>query len=877
MKTLQRNSLSLAVVAALATSGALADDTASGIRGVILGPNGDAVSDATIEIVYEPTGRTTTLKTNDKGNFNASGLRVGGPYSVRIDTDSYEDAELNDVYLKLGETLRLNHMLDGAQLEELYVTAQATNYSNNGSESNFGPEAIETSPTANRDLKEILRMNPLVNIGSGGDAPMSIAGMNPRYNSFSVDGVAQNDDFGLNSNGYPTQRSPISLEAVEQVSVSATPFGVTNGRFSGGQVNAVTKSGTNDFSGSVFYEFSNDSMAGTPVNPETGEDIEGAEFDETTWGASLGGPIIKDTLFFFASYETYDSSSPVEWGPSGSGITNETFATEDAYNEVVRIAQNVYGVSAGGYNIAPTESDDKILLKLDWNINDAHRLAATYQHTEGNVTRNQTSSNSELRLSSHWYDKEETLETFSVHLYSDWTDNFSTEIKISDKSVETIQAPSDKSYGDITVYTSVFNDQPSNRIAFGPDQYRHGNELGNDTFNIRFVGEYLLGDHALTFGFDHDTIDVFNLFAPNSLGRWEFDSLEDFENRTASEFYYDNAYSNVVNDAAAEFTFGSTALFIEDSWAITQDFELTAGLRYERISNGDSPAYNANFEERYGFSNAQNLDGVDILLPRISFVWDALDSTRVRGGIGRFSGGRPNVWLSNAYSNDGVTYTTFDRGAVDSADYLTNVDITNVPDSVKANMVEGDGNVNVTDPNFELPSDYRTNVAVDYTFDLPGLGDGFIWTNEFLYIERENDVQWVDLTRQEVGVTADGGRKIYEPIDNLTGEITDRYDLMLTNADESGDSKIFSTALSKAWDNGLSLNASYTHQDITEGNPGLSSTATSNIPVCANLKPQRSLCGSSGLRNRASFCDQPSVQQSVFLALRHQHQPLLRA
>ncbi|MBU2883876.1 TonB-dependent receptor [Psychrosphaera sp. B3R10] len=834
MKLIKRSALGLAVAAALNVAPVMADETSSAIRGVVTGNNGSLVTDAVITILHEPTGRVTTLKVNEAGNFNAKGLRVGGPYKIVIDSDEYKDSEISDVYLQVGKTLRLSPVLNLEEMETITVTGARIVSDNRGGGASFGLREIESTPSVDRDLKEVLRLNPLVNIGAGSESQMSIAGSNPKYNSFSVDGVRQNDDFGLNGNGYPTQRSPISIDAVEQVSVNVTPFSVTNSGFSGGQVNAVTKSGTNEFHGSIFIEKKSDALAGDVKDPFSDEERDiTPEFSEDVWGFTVGGPIIKDKLFFFTSYEKYDATAPIEYGPDGSSAPNSTDATVASYNEVVQIAKDVYGVDAGNWEVAPTEEDEKFLLKLDWNINEDHRVSATYQHTTGNSIRNQSSSGSELRLSSHWYNKEETLDNLSVHLYSDWTMDLSTEFKIAFKNVETIQASSSKAFGDITVATGLDSrGRPAGNIAFGSDQYRHGNELDNQTLSLRFAGEYLMGDHVIGFGIEHESIDVRNLFAPDSLGRWEFDSIEDFRNKEAAEFFYSNAYSNDSEDAAAKFNFGSTSLFIEDAWAITSDFEVTAGLRYETIHNDDKPAYNENFDNRYssmGIRNDVSLDGLSIILPRISFVWDVDFDTVVRGGIGRFSGGRPNVWISNAYSNDGVTYTTFNDGSIDDSLFLSNVDIKQVPTDVQNSLVAGDGNVNVTDPDFEMPSDLRTSISIEHTFDIPAVGEGFVASAEFIHVEKENDVHWVDLTRKEIGTTADGGRIIYEPIDYLTGERTNRYDLMLTNADKNGTSDIFTTSLFKAWDNGVTLNMSYTIQDITEGNAGASSTAKSNF------------------------------------------------
>ncbi|MBT8090692.1 MAG: TonB-dependent receptor [Gammaproteobacteria bacterium] len=810
-----------------------AQETTSAIRGTVTDEGGNVISGASVTITHVPTGRSRTVQTTAGGRYSASGLRVGGPYLVAFDSPSHQGANFDNVYLALADTLRLDAQLGGGAIEEVIVFGSAIEASATaGSSSIFNQEFIEDTATFNRDLKDIIKRNPFAVVLPGGEAPLSIAGVNPAYNSLTVDGVGQNDDFGLNDNGYPSQRSPISLEALEQLTVDVSPFSPRYGGFSGGQVNVVTKSGTNQFHGSVFYEDIDDSRSGTPKLPDgTPVDL---TFKEEAYGGFISGPIIKDKLFFVASYEWFETPTNIEWGPTGSGAPNEANVTEADFLSVVDIADRIYGVDAGTWNTSIPEEDEKILFKLDWNINDDHRAALTYQRTEGNSASNLTSSPFELRLSSHWYNRGELLESYAGHLFSQWGDRFSTEIKIVDKTVDNLQAASDLSFGDVLV------DTPSGDVALGPDQFRHANQL--DTSTLQFVahGNYDMGNHAIGFGIDHTSIEIFNLFAPQSLGVWEFDSLADFENRIASDFTYNNAFSNVAADAGATFELATTALYVEDTVQIGDSLEIAFGLRYERISNDDRPANNANFAARYGFANTENLDGADNILPRVGFNWDVTDRLRLHGGVGKYGGGRPNVWISNSYANDGITFTTFDDDplVVDPATYLTNVDITSIPTEVTSNMVAGDGNTNSIQPGFEIPTEWRFKLGAEYLFDFPGLGEDWTVNLDFLHMDSSEGLHWTELARQPSGRrTADGGRIIYEPIDQLTGGPTDRYDIMLGNA-PGGDSTIISASLAKDWDNGFSLYTAYANQDTSEGNPGTSSTATSNYQFNAAFDKQ---------------------------------------
>ncbi|MDP7592302.1 MAG: TonB-dependent receptor, partial [Litorilituus sp.] len=574
MKTHSLSRIAGALVVALGLStSAMANETSSGISGQIMNPKGNAAINTTITVTHIPTGITKTVKTNESGHYNLRGLKVGGPYKIVIDSETFKDQEHNNIYLTVGKPLRFSTDLEVDDVERIQVTgSKIVGFTNKGSSGSWGAEEIINAPGGSRDLKDVLRSNPLVTVSTDSDSSMSIAGSNPRYNSFTVDGVKQNDDFGLNGNGYPTQRSPISIDAIAQVSVETTPFSARNGGFSGGQVNAVTKSGTNEFHGSLSYEKDSSDWAGDFESID-GKEID-LEFESTNYAFTLGGPIIEDELFFFLSYDKYDAPTTVEYGPKNSNAANPTGVSLADYERVRNIAQSVYGVDAGTWDAQPEEQDEKLLVKIDWNINDDHRAAFTYQNTEGNVTRNMTSSENELKLSTHWYNKNEKLETLAAHLYSTWSDDFSSEIKLAWKDVDTEQAPNSKAMGDVTIETE------SGNIALGPDKYRHGNALTNTTISFRALGEYLYNDHEISFGLEYDTVDVMNLFAPDSLGVFTFYGIDDFEARNADYMSYKNAYTNNVADAEANFKFTTTALFVEDLFYITDDIILTAGLRY---------------------------------------------------------------------------------------------------------------------------------------------------------------------------------------------------------------------------------------------------------------------------------------------------------
>lgn len=811
--------LAIAVTLALGVSNAaFANDTSSAIRGSLTSASGQQIPNAKVEILHVPSGTTSTTTTNDSGAFASSGLRVGGPYKITI-TSSEGSKTYDGIFLSLGDAYRLSAKLEAEQVERIAVTgAVIAGGGNTGSSSYFSAEDIANSPTFNRDIKEIARMNPYATMLPGTAAPLSIAGANPKFNSVSIDGVGVNDDFGLNGSGYPTQRSPISIDAIEQISVDVAPFDASQGGFSGGRINTVTKSGTNELHGTLAYEKMSDSWAGKPKSPYNGEKTK-LDFERDTIAGTLGGAIIQDELFFFASYESSKEPTQAKWGPAGAGAANNSNVTLEEYNQIAAIAQDVYGIDIGGWSSSPDIEDENILIKLDWNINDTQRVAVTYNKTEGNSISNQSNGTATLQLDTNWYDYQQNMDLYRFSLFSDWNDDLSSEIYVSRKTVDSISGLLTKEYGDIDVKTAT------GTLNFGPDSNRHANQLSNTDLKIGAKFNYLLDDHQIKFGGEYDKLDVFNIFVRNSLGTWKFENIEDFENQVATQFFYENAYTNVPNDAAADFSLGMANLYVQDNWYITDTVELAYGLRYERYLVSDEPTLNENFVDRYGYSNQENLDGLDILLPRVDIKWTATEDVSLRAGFGRFSGGKPNVWISNSFSNDGYTLVQFDSRSLTEEQYLENVDVKNVPDAVLGAMFPGDGNTNSIDPNYKIASDWIARVGVDYNFDVPVLGENFFLSAEVMRKWMTDNSQWKDISRCVSGQTA-AGINVYEPCDPTAP--SGHYDIMLTNEDVDGKAWIYTLALDKAWDNGISMQTSYTHQDIEEGNPGTSTTATSN-------------------------------------------------
>lgn len=872
MKNCKLKLVAMAVLLSLGNvGGALAAaDTASAMRGKITGPQGNPAANVKVFVKHLPSGTVNEFITNSTGTFIGKGLRIGGPYEVTIDSEKFQNAQLNNIFLQLGDTYRLVRQLEADNMERIAVTGsrfvEAT-----GSTSVFGQDLVDNMPSLNRDMKDIARLNPLATLNGNGN--LTFAGGNPRSNSFTVDGIGQNDDFGLNYGGYPTSQPPISLDSIAQISVEVVPFSVKKGGFDGGSINAVTKSGTNEFHGTTFYEMTDPSLAGEGKNIsqvfEDNSPVLDDDFHRTyeinkadsidsskRFGASFGGPIIKDELFFFVNYEDWNETLKFDQGFKGSGAGNEYDISQEQFDEFSEILSETYGLSDSLYG-DPKDTDKKWLIKLDWNINDDHRLAFTYQSQENDKVSNFSAGGSSLNLASSVYTYNTKSNNIIFKLYSDWSANFSSEFGVSLKNVKAT-SNTNADFGSVTVHTT---DSRAPSINFGNDAFRHANESENKNLKVNFDGSYLYGEHDISFGFEVERLNLYNLFSPNSQGSWNFDNFEMFKNRNIGnyDFSYGNAFSNNADDTAYDNVRFTTVLYAEDTFYLTDDIEITAGLRYERIDSDDKPTLNTNFLETYGVSNQENLDGLDVFMPRISLKWYANSQLTVRGGIGRFTGGIPNVWYNGPFTADGVTYVSAQSSVIN--DYYANgtvVDFTGVPQAIQDSLTPGAGSTSYIDPNFVLPTDWRAQIATDYIFAIPGLGDNFAWTTELTYKKKKDEPVWKDSSRSpldengSINYAADGERIIQTSIYAGT-DFEDNYDIELTNAAKDGRSIILSTSLSKEWDNGLSMQASYAYQDVTENTGGTNSRNSSNYSNTITVNRNQEQVGRGYYETEHSF------------------------
>lgn len=853
---LSRIAIAVAMTVGMSTA-AMAQETSSGITGKVVGPQGNAAAGTVVTITHVPSGTVKTTVVNSSGQFSAKGLRVGGPYSVKVDSDKFEDTLVNEVFLNLGESYNLNLALETEQdMESIVVTASAVStsaFGGTGPSANFNLADLENAPSINRDINDVIRADPRIYIDESRNDSVQCAGASPRNNSLTLDGVRMNDGFGLNSNGYPTERMPFSFDAIEQVAVELAPFDVQYGGFTACNINAVTKSGTNEIHGSAFYDFTSDSFKGDSVE---GEKQDNGNYTEKRYGVNVGFPLIKDTLFFFGSYEKVEGVQLFGYDALGR-------VTQDEVDQVTEIAQRVYDYDVGGLPGSAPIEDEKILIKLDWNINDQHRASLMYNWNDGFSLSQSDTGSSRLSLSNHFYERGAELTNTVLSIYSDWTDNFSTELRIGQSELLNRQNSLDAASG---FAEAQINTSASGTIYIGPDDSRQSNSLNYDTDTIKLAATYYLDDHKITGGIEYEKLDVFNLFMQHTVGEYRFDSIADFEAGAVNRIYYNNsAGTNNPADAGATFANTTTTLYIQDDFDLTDDVQLMAGLRYDKYSTDDTPTLNANFQNRYGFANTGTVDGISLVQPRIGFNWSVAENLEVRGGVGRYSGGNPNVWISNSYSNDGVTNIGVREREIENFDTLFTTELTgagrpiyDIPQAMfdavaNTSITSGDGGVNATDPNFKIPHEWKFALGGTYITE-----DDYVLTADVMYTKKKDSAILQDLSLTDSGADAPDGRPLYESNGRFDG-----YDLMLTNVKGSdGDSKVLSLAVSKDYDFGLNASLAYAFTRSTDVSPMTSSTASSNFNNVAT----------SDLNNPGVFTSDYETRHRFTMSLSYKHE-----
>ncbi len=778
-KTIQFFSL-LAVLCLFINGQAFAQgSTTARITGLV-SSGGEVLPGATVVAVHTPTGAEYGTVSNTEGRFTLNNLNVGGPYRITTKFVGYQASVNENIFLSLGQTLNLELELEesSVELEEVVVTSNNVfDGTRTGNETTISEETITNMPTVERGLNDYTRLTPQALVGnsaatnSGG---ISFAGINNRFNAIFIDGAVNNDVFGLansGTNGGQAGISPISPDALEQIQVVLAPFDVTLGGFAGGGINAVTRSGTNEFEGSAYYFLRNEDLSGkTPTDNPGAERTKLAPFSVQTYGARLGGPIIKNKLFFFANVEIERREEPRPFIPEdyiGSASLADLQAVQ---NRLI----NDFGYDPGGFlNNAQTTDGEKVLVKLDWNISRDHKLSVRHSYVKALTNIFPRPSNNRVFFANYGYVFPSTTNSFAAELKSQLGQNASNNLIFGYTRVRDDRDVAGEPFPSI-----IMQDGPAQVIA-GTDNFSYSNIVFQDVFTLTNNFNLYKGRHTFTLGTHNEFFSIQNLFSIFSTPRYQYffngvNRFLDGENPDLVLFGHEQLAAGQseirLGDNAENLgpTFNALqmAFYVQDEWQATNDFKLTVGLRADiPVFLEDPPLENTDFnnntvpaiEQFYNLKGARasNTPNTQILLsPRVGFNWDVTgeSSTQLRGGVGIFTSRVPWVWPGGMYIRNGLNSSFFVSGGLP---------IYGNPDQWRTelfNATSPSGDVDLFVEDFKYPQVLRASAAVDQ--QLPW---GLVGSLEFLYTKTLNniDVKSVNLRPATENLVGPDDRPIF--------------------------------------------------------------------------------------------------------------------
>ena len=761
---MQKRLLFLVAVLLTLSLTAMAQITTSSMAGKVTldDANGEEVIGATVVAVHEPSGTRYTAVTNTSGRFTIQGMRTGGPYEVTISYIGFQPKTVKGIILQLAETYNLSVWLseDATELAEVVVSGKASKFAaeKTGAATNINSSQITNLPTVSRSITDVTRLSPY-----GGNG-MSFAGADGRTANFTVDGANFNNNFGLSSN-LPGGGNPISIDAIEELQVVISPYDVRQTNFIGGGVNAITKSGTNTFKGSAYIYHKNENMQGDAVKRQQ---IAGAreKSQTTTYGFTLGGPIIKNKLFFFVNGEMIKIPSIVNrWRGSDDGVADAnnyiSRTTNKDLEAVSNYVKNKYGYNTGSWTSFPAdESNYKLMARLDWNINDKHKVALRYNYTKNNVWNapNATSMDGGTRMSgarmsqysmsfaNSMYSMENIVHSWSLDFNSRLTENLSNQFLATISKLNDVRGTDSSEFPFIDI-----TKDGNNYMALGYELFTWNNAVHNTIWNIKDDVTYYMGAHKIMAGitFEHQMAD--NQYMRNGSGYYRYNLTDDMYiggvlqpdmlfNSTPEIFCLTYGYDGETKPAA-RVQFNRPGIYAQDEWNISDKFKLTYGLRVDGLffNNSDLMTNNAILALDY---NGRNIDTGQwpknsiTFSPRVGFTYDVFGdkSLKVRGGTGLFSGRLPLVFFTNMPTNGGLvqyqaqinaanakkkgfSMDTFAGGPMTSVEQMLNkLQGLGYPTTVSPDDGTVPSAVNGVDPDFKMPQVWKTSLAVDYQF-----------------------------------------------------------------------------------------------------------------------------------------------------------------
>lgn len=793
--------------------------TTSSISGVVTDDNGAPLPGATVVAVHTPSGTRYGITTNAAGRYNFPAVRIGGPYDITISFVGYQEAKRQLLSADLGVPASLNIRLaeEGKQLSEVVVTARGSiiDAERNGASTNFKRETFERLPTLTRSFQDFSQLTPQAGPG------FSFGGRSNLYNNFSIDGATSNNVFGLSAlPGGQSNAQPVSVDAIQEISVQLSPYDVSQGAFTGAGVNAVTRSGTNKLQGSAYYFTKSDQLTGKKIEGTELPQLQRPSFSYVNYGARLGGAIIKNKLFFFGNFEREEATSPgvlYPYGQStGSTVNQPGSAAGGAETDLERLRNflvntgpnKTWTYDPGTYNnFDVPQQSTKFLAKIDWNISDNHKLTVRYNQLNAfrdvapsgsggfraGPTGGRSNSVNTLPFSNSYYRILNNLYSIFGELNSSFGQGkFANNLQAGYNVFRDTRQQGGG--GAVAQFPTVdiLGPNGQNLTSFGPDPFTPNNRLDQDVIQINDKFDAFLGDHTVTVGTANEFYHFYNVFTQVVNGVYQYNSISDFINNVTSpsaatlttgsnspSLFYQQYSAIAGNPApAADFRASQLGFYAQDAYAGIKNLRLTLGVRVDIPIYNQSGLLRNEAVEGMKFANQESLrvDQLPVTTPlwspRVGFNWNVLGdkSLQVRGGAGIFTGRVPFVWISNQLSNNGVFFNTrvatpttaTNPASTTGGPSLTSTGNTPFSPDINAYIptslsTASSFAINVTSPNFKFPQVFRTNIGIDKT--LPG---GFVLTGEAIYTKDVNAVYIRDANlAAPVGALAGDGRPLY--------------------------------------------------------------------------------------------------------------------
>jgi len=829
---------------------ALGQSTTASMTGTVIDDEGETIPGANVVAIHQPTGTQYGTATNAQGRYSILNMRVGGPYLVRASFVGYRAVEKTGVTLDLNEKATINFQLRPTteELEGIEVIAEregVINANRTGAATSIRQEQIDALPSISRSITDFARLTPQYTGGG------SLAGNNDRYNSISVDGATLDDVFGLGDAvpGSQAGTQPISLDAIEEFQIDIAPYDVRKSGFTGGQINAVTKSGSNRFEGLVRYFGRTENFTGDLQGEGTGD------FSRQYFIGNVGGPIIEDELFFFANAEFVTQKNPENtgFGPGPNNFQIPGVDTGDYINRVRQIAQDVYGYDPGGTSVISEAQDSyKFLAKLDWNINDNNRLTLRHNYVQGLDDSGLGRSENSFDFGSRLYQFTSVQNSSVVQLNTTLGDNMFNEARVVYTRIRDSRDIGNEIFADAALIPTS-----DTEVQLGPGRFNQANRLDQDLVEITNDFSYVRGNHTFTLGTNNQIWSFSNLFIQDFYGQFEFEGFEEgdrvitpleaFERGQPTTYRFSYATEAAGTERPiAEFTAFQVGLYAQDEWQALDNLRLTFGMRADVPIIPDEPTFNPTAAEAFNVSTSRIATGNPIWSPRFGFNYSNAYlgegfETQIRGGIGLFAGDPPFVWVSNQFSNSGADFVRIEE-TFEYDDYYSGPNDTPGTRFIPTNLGEntrdklpraGDNDlitpvatteINVISDDFKYPQVMRANLAIDQQ-----LSNGFSVTLEGLYSNTVNGVTFTNLNLRQSGESL-YGRPIYD--ETVSSRFTNA--LLLKNTSK-GYAYSGTVQLQRQVREGLSGSLSYTINEARSVNTGSSSRAISNWQFNENV------------------------------------------